>query len=139
MRKIILASHMTMAKGMQETLEFLMPNVSDVTTITAYVENIPVAEDIATVMAEVTADDEVLIFTDLLGGSVNQAFIPYLKRPHIHLITGVNLPLLLTILVSLPDDYVDPLKIKATIQTAREQLVYVNEHLKEQALDDEDE
>ncbi|MFR3685903.1 MAG: PTS sugar transporter subunit IIA [Enterococcus sp.] len=94
MRKIIFASHLNFAKGLEETVRFIMPNTAEIIVINAYTQNVPVEEEIGAVLNDLAAEDEALIFTDLLGGSVNQAFVPYLAHPHIHLITGMNLPVI---------------------------------------------
>ncbi|EOH75281.1 MULTISPECIES: PTS sugar transporter subunit IIA [Enterococcus] len=139
MRKIILASHLNFAKGLEETVKFIMPNTTEIITITAYTENIPVEEEIAEHLADLTTDDEAIIFTDLLGGSVNQAFVPYLSKPHIHVITGMNLPVIMTVLLGLTDDYADQAYFEKAVTEGREQILYVNSYLSEQMLDEEDE
>ncbi|WP_270325532.1 PTS sugar transporter subunit IIA [Enterococcus malodoratus] len=139
MRKIILASHLNFAKGLEETVKFIMLNTTEIITITAYTENIPVEEEIAEHLADLTTDDEAIIFTDLLGGSVNQAFVPYLSKPHIHVITGMNLPVIMTVLLGLTDDYADQAYFEKAVTEGREQILYVNSYLSEQMLDEEDE
>ena len=46
MRKIIFASHHRFADGLKDTFDYIAPNVADVTAISAYVDNVPVAEAI---------------------------------------------------------------------------------------------
>ena len=50
-------------------------------------------EQIEQIFNEISVEDEVVILTDLLAGSVNQKFVPYSSRPHTHLVAGMNLPL----------------------------------------------
>ena len=71
-RKIIIASHNKLAFGMKETLGYITGDVSHVVEISAYLDNTPVDEAIKASLADVSADDEVIILTDLLGGSVGQ-------------------------------------------------------------------
>ncbi|MBX8936857.1 PTS sugar transporter subunit IIA [Enterococcus gilvus] len=139
MRKIIFASHLNFAKGLEETVKFIMPNSAEIVTITAYTQNIPVEEEIAAHLADLTEEDEAIIFTDLLGGSVNQAFVPYLSKSHVHVITGMNLPLIITVLLGLGDEYVEPVFLEKAIQEGQEQIIYVNSYLAAQGPDDEDE
>lgn len=139
MRKIIFASHLNFAKGLEETVKFIMPNTAEIITISAYTRNIPVEEEISSVLNDLTAEDEAIIFTDLLGGSVNQAFVPYLSHPHIHLITGMNLPVIMTVLLGLNDDYIDASYLEKAIIEGQQQMLYVNSYLIEQGLDEEDE
>lgn len=139
MRKIIFASHLSFAKGLEETVKFIMPNTADIITISAYTQNLPVEEEVTNVLNDLSQEDEAIIFTDLLGGSVNQAFVPYLTHPHIHLITGMNLPVILTVLLGLTDEYIDSDFINRAIIEGQEQMLYVNSYLLEQVVDEEDE
>ncbi|MDO4670423.1 MAG: PTS N-acetylglucosamine transporter subunit IIBC [Aerococcus sp.] len=141
MRKIILASHHRLASGMADTLAYIMPTVTNVVAIDAYMDNQPVIDQIAEVLADLTEKDEAIIFTDLLGGSVNQAFVPYASQKNIHLITGMNLPVIMTLLLALDDDPVQPDQIQYAINEGQSQLINVKDFLAKQAeaLDEEDE
>lgn len=139
MRKIIFASHLNFAKGLEETVRFIMPNTAEIIVINAYTQNVPVEEEIGDVLNDLAAEDEALIFTDLLGGSVNQAFVPYLAHPHIHLITGMNLPVIMTVLLGLSDEYIDANFLEKALSEGREQMLYVNTYLLNQESDAEDE
>lgn len=138
-RKIIIASHNKLAFGLKETLGYITGDVSQVVEISAYLDNTPVADEIAAALADVSADDEVLVLTDLLGGSVNQAFFPYLNREHFHVITGMNLPVLLSLALQPTDPYLDAATIHQAIAEAREQLAYVNDVVAAMAIDEDDE
>ncbi|WP_407045628.1 PTS sugar transporter subunit IIA, partial [Enterococcus faecium] len=72
MRKLIIASHSTLAEGFKETLEFLTGIQSRINSLCAYVEG---TEEIDQKIPELLAtSDEVIILTDMAGGSVNQKF-----------------------------------------------------------------
>lgn len=122
MRKIIIASHHRLAQGMADTLNFLSayPNVS---VISAYVDEQNIDDQIQTIMFD-THDEEVFIFTDMLGGSVTQKFVPYMNK-NIHLICGMNLPLVLTFALGHEQAYTKQ-EIQDLIQEAREAMLYVN-------------
>lgn len=122
MRKIIIASHHRLAQGMADTLNFLSayPNVS---VLSAYVDDQNIDDQIQTIMAD-TNGEEVFIFTDMLGGSVTQKFVPYMNEKT-HLICGMNLPLVLTFALGHVEAY-DEQEINHLIQEAREALLYVN-------------
>lgn len=67
------------------------------------------------------------MMTDMLGGSVNQHFCPYMSEKR-HLICGINLPCALS-LVLLPDDL--PLTsqgIRQIVEDSKSHLIYVNEY-----------
>lgn len=122
MRKIIIASHHRLAQGMADTLNFLSayPNVS---VLSAYVDEQNIDDQIQTIMQDIH-EGEVFIFTDMLGGSVTQKFVPYMNT-NIHLICGMNLPLVLTFALGHEEAY-SKQEIQDLIQEAREALLYVN-------------
>lgn len=139
MRKIIFASHDKLATGLKETINYIVPNTFDITEIAAYVNNVPVETEVKHALNDLSEVDEALIFTDLLGGSVNQAFVPYLGQGNIHLITGMNVPLILTLLLSLNEEKVTREQIEKAVKEGQEQLIYVNSYIKEQEIDEDDE
>ncbi|WP_272947202.1 PTS sugar transporter subunit IIA [Sporolactobacillus inulinus] len=83
--------------------------------------------------------DEVVVFTDLLGGSVNQSFAKYTARPHFHVITGINLPIVLTIALKPDDTYLTAEQIRSSLDEAKEQLIYVNDFITNRPEDEDDE
>lgn len=126
MRHYILASHHKLAYGLKDTLVFLT-NMSDkIQDISAYIDNeTSIDEQIKNAFSKIGENDEVIIMTDLVGGSVNQKFYPFMNN-HIHLISGVNLPLALSLLLIPEDTKITKEKIQALIKEAQEQIVYVN-------------
>ncbi|MDF7681992.1 PTS N-acetylglucosamine transporter subunit IIBC [Lactobacillus sp. ESL0679] len=140
MRKIIFASHHKLAEGLRDTFDYITNNVVEVKTINAYISNNPVEEEIVATLKDLDLQkDEVLVFTDMQGGSVNQAFVKYLQYPHFHLIAGVNLPLILELLINLPENYIDSNQITAAIDNAKKQIIYVNDVMNNLQIDEDDE
>lgn len=125
MRRFITASHHYLAYGLKDTLQFLTAR-DDIIDISAYVdEDVELTEQIQKVFSQFGAEDEVVIMTDMLGGSVNQKFVPYISE-RVHLISGINLPCAMS-LVLMPEDM--PLTedmIEDIVAESREQLIYVN-------------
>ena len=79
-------------------------------------------------------EDEVLVMTDMMQGSVNQAFLKYVGE-HVFLVTGINLPCALELVL-----YPSPLSvegIRGVIDRSREQLLLVNDQIVE--IDENDE
>ena len=92
-RVIVIASHHRMADGLKETLNFITGGLTEVVSLSAYVDNRPVEEEIDELMNGFADEDEVVVLTDLTSGSVNQKFFKYRNRPHTHIVSGINLPL----------------------------------------------
>lgn len=124
---------------MKDTVQYILPNVGEITAIAGYIDNSPIEEKINEVMVRDNEDTDILIFTDMLGGSVNQAFIKYINQPNVYLITGMNLPVVLTILLNTLNKRLTDNHIREAIQEAQDQLVYVNDYLKNIVVDEEDE
>lgn len=125
MKKIIIASHHKLADGMKQTLQFISgyPNVFE---ISAYVEDDDINKQIEAVMESISQEDEVFIFTDILGGSVTQQFVKYCNE-HVHVIAGMNLPLLMLVALS-PKDSFNQEDINEMIKEAQDSIIYVNNH-----------
>lgn len=91
MRHVVLASHHRFAQGLADTLEFLGAKC-DFHVICAYVDGQPLEPQIAAVFDRFAPEDEVLVLTDILSGSVNQKFMPYVG-PGVFVVAGVNVVL----------------------------------------------
>ena len=139
MKKIIIASHQYLAQGLKSTLEYIVPNTVEVIDINAYIENISVENQILTSLEQCNEEEQIFVFTDLLGGSVNQGFIEKITKYNIELIAGANLPIIMTIVLSLGEQDLTKDEIREAIEEARDQLVYVNDLLSTQEIDEDDE
>lgn len=139
MKKIIIASHQYLAQGLKSTLEYIVPNTVEVIDINAYIENISVENQILTSLEQCNEEEQIFVFTDLLGGSVNQEFIEKITKYNIELIAGANLPIIMTIVLSLGEQDLTKDEIRVAIEEARNQLVYVNDLLSTQEIDEDDE
>lgn len=139
MKKIIIASHQYLAQGLKSTLEYIVPNTVEVIDINAYIENISVENQILTSLEQCNEEEQIFVFTDLLGGSVNQGFIEKITKYNIELIAGANLPIIMTIVLKLGEQDLTKDEIRVAIEEARDQLVYVNDLLSTQEVDEDDE
>ncbi|MCG0835839.1 PTS family mannose/fructose/sorbose porter component IIA [Lactiplantibacillus plantarum] len=137
-RGFIVASHRTFSAGLVETLRFFAGDDLNVEVVTAYMSNTPVDEDLERAMAKFGEDDEVVILTDLMAGSVNQKATQYLNRPHTHILTGMNLPLAMALIMEPANQYLTTERIEAIVTDAKNQIVYINQ-LNLGDKDDEDE
>lgn len=135
MRKILIATHGIYAEGIKSAAEFILGPQPDITTICAYTGDIALKDQLEEYFGGCTPEDEVLILTDIYGGSVNQACMEYMKRPGTHLITGINLALLLQIM-TLEETACDKATLLKLVEEAKEQISYVNESVKEVVTDD---
>ncbi|WP_130812446.1 PTS sugar transporter subunit IIA [Olsenella sp. Marseille-P4559] len=114
-RHYIIASHAHFAQGIYESVKLLSGERDDVTVINAFVDgNDDVARVAAATVDALPTSDDIVVLTDLLGGSVNNEFTKLMiTRPHVYLVTNMNLPLLLTLFLS--DDAEDTKKMLSNL------------------------
>lgn len=125
MRKILIATHGNLADGIKSSINILSGEKSNIYYLNAYVDDTNIDDAICSFFKNLAPDDEAVIFTDILGGSVNQKFVQYCSIPNVYLISGFNLPIILEVVLNsgkLSKDF-----IRQKIKECREQLIYVNE------------
>ena len=129
-RKFLIVSHGALAGGFRSALELITGASGDVSVLQAYLEeNKPVEEELARLLQGAGAEEEWVVFTDLLGGSITNQVLRAMAelpgRDAIHIVAGVNLPLVIEVVLGDPEAPVDELLSEA-VARARDQLVYVN-------------
>lgn len=98
--KIFLSSHGHFASGIKSSLDILLGNSDKVTVFDAYVDETNLATVLDAFYANVGDDEQVILLSDLYGGSVNQQMALYTNKPNTTLIAGVNLALVLELAVT---------------------------------------
>lgn len=105
MRTILLASHSYLAKGMKDTVEMILGEQDNLDILCAYIEeDFNIQEEINKRLVNKDSDQELIIITDIFGGSVNNEVITAIgkkNQSNIHLISGMNLGLIMGLLTSL--------------------------------------
>lgn len=130
MIEVILASHKSLAKGMKESLEFIAGPFPNVKVMEAYThDKYNIEEEIEKLL---DFDDKAIVITDVLGGSVNSAWMNYVINNkltnRIKVITGMNLALVIEICTSINDnDFFE--KIPDYINSAKEGIIDCNSKL----------
>ena len=99
MLKIFLSSHGRMASGIGMAYNSYVVMDEKITVFDAYVDERNVKDVLEGFYETVSADDEVLLLSDLYGGSVNQVMFTFLNRPNTRLVSGVNLALVLELAI----------------------------------------
>ncbi|HBM6207776.1 TPA: PTS fructose transporter subunit IIA, partial [Enterococcus faecium] len=128
MRKIVIATHSMMAKGLKDTLEFIIGPQKSLLAITAYIDSdYSINQEIEQLFSDLAPDDELIVTVDLLGGSVSNAFSEQIGKDNFYLISGVNLPLLLELCLSGEQD--TKKLIQKAMNSGNEGIVLVNELL----------
>ena len=124
MKQILIATHGKMASGIRYTAELIVGKMAEITTIDAYVTP---EDNVEKKFEEYFAqheNDRIFVFTDLMGGSVNQKLLGYSQKENVTLITGTNLPVLMQVMMA--DDDVTEDEIREFIDDARAELQVVD-------------
>lgn len=117
------------AGGVKSSLDIIIGAMNNVFLIEAYTdENVAVENQIAEVMNQVSESDELVVFTDILGGSVTNQVLQHAMRANVHVVSGFNLPLLIEIMMADADTPAEDV-IADAIDNAKEQMAYVNKLL----------
>ena len=100
MLKVFLASHAHLASGMRSSLLIFMNDCPNLTVYDAYTEGdtSTVQDHLDAFYETVAPEDEVLLLSDIYGGSVNTAMCAYLDRPNTRLVAGINLAFLIEVM-----------------------------------------
>jgi fructoselysine/glucoselysine PTS system EIIA component len=138
MRKFLIASHGTFSSGIKSSLDIIIGQMDNVFVIDAYVDgNKSIEEALKPVLAQVHPEDELVVFSDLMGGSITNQILRYALKENVHVVSGINLPLLIDVLLA---DTSTPIAevIESAISNAKDQVVYVNKLIANKAGNEND-
>ncbi|MGK0552195.1 PTS sugar transporter subunit IIA [Enterococcus faecalis] len=123
MNTIILASHGELSQGMKQTAAMIIGSEEHIYALSAFRdEDEPIAEQVKLILKKQASTENVYILTDILGGSVNNDLMALIQQyPGIHLLTGMNLPLVIGIATqSCP---ISPDSLAAVVEESRQALI----------------
>ena len=127
MKRFILATHAYMSKGIKSSLDLILGNQVDLSIYCVYVDDQPNIGPVVEKEIEEHKDDEFIIMTDLFGGSVNNELLTLTDRGNIHLVAGVNLVLVLSLLLNIPNCEDVSSEIRHCVEEAKSGIVYCND------------
>ena len=107
-KKLLIATHSVFADGIKNAMELVTGEQNSVSTLCAYTNDMTEVETPIKEIIDALCDDE-----------------EYLSKSNIHLIAGVNLPLLFELIMNLESENTVQM-IENAIQNAKEQLQYCN-------------
>ena len=137
MIKILIVAHGRFASGIKSSLNVLLGNSDNVVAIDAYVDDFDVVKDVQKYFELANGDDQIIMMTDLYGGSVNQLLYQYIKRPNTILLSGINLPLVLEIAFDKIND-LSLERVECLIEESRKALLVVKDREISSVISDED-
>lgn len=137
MLKILIASHGNYADGVKSATNIIIGNKENVHYLNAYVSEVSVKDQLENFFKEVHEDDEVIILTDIYGGSVNQNVFPYVKKENVYIISGFNLATVLEILLLNPEEKVSLDNLRNIVEESKKQILFLNDYVAEQEKEDD--
>jgi fructoselysine/glucoselysine PTS system EIIA component len=126
MRKFLIAAHGSFSSGIKSSLDIIIGKMENVFIIDAYVDgNKSIEDEFNAILTNIKTEDEIVVFSDLMGGSITNQILRHGLRENVHVVSGMNLPLLIDIMLA---DAETPIAtvIENAVSVAREQVVYVN-------------
>lgn len=133
--KVLIISHGDMARGMYSTLTNFFGATNLYWACVSLEKGTIGLIDTLNQYLEEWKDEQVVICSDLKGGSANQSAVNYITRPETYLISGMNLSLLLQLSMC---QEVTKDSLNEMIQLAKEDMVLVNDCMVT-AFDEDDE
>jgi len=110
----------------------IIGQVENVFVIDAYVDgNKSIEDELHAILKNVMPEDELIVFSDVMGGSVTNQVLRFALQENVHVVSGMNLPLLIDIILADADTPAAEV-IENAITLAREQVVYVNTLIKKE-------
>lgn len=119
MLKVFLSSHGKFASGIKSSVDILFGKSPNLTVFDAYVDQKSLDDELDKFYLSVKKEDEILLLSDMYGGSVNQIMFKYINKPHTALVTGVNLPFVIEVLMT---ENMSSEKLNQIIDQSRENL-----------------
>lgn len=131
MRQFLLASHGRFAEGIYDSLCMVMGKQHNVSTICAYIDpNVDLKQQIKVTLEHYTEEEEVIVITDIFGGSINNEFMNVSKDFNIHLISGLNLPLLIELISTQANEDSTEQWLEQAIALSNDTIHYCNNRMK---------
>lgn len=131
MKKILIGTHGAFASGIKSSIQILFGQSEQIEVIDGYLDDSRIEDRIDAYFAKVDSSDQVIMMSDLVGGSVNQIMFRYLGRENTMLISGINLALVLEIAADRSE--MSKERIQAIIEEARKAMILVEDEDLEEA------
>lgn len=131
MVQFFLSSHGHLASGLKSSIGVLLGGCDRLTVFDAYVDEGSLEDALNSFYREVGRDDQVILLSDMYGGSVNSIMYTFLNRPNTTLIAGVNLALVIGLVIQ--DRELTREEIEDVVRQSREAIQIVGAGQREQS------
>jgi len=127
-RQILLIGHGKIASGVLSSVELIFGKSKNLYSIDTYTDSNFNLVNTVQNLIEKNKDNDLIIVTDLFGGSVNNEFLKYVGNENLYIVTGMNLALVLELVSKLnmsENESVDEI-IKHAIASTKNSIQYCN-------------
>lgn len=136
-REIILASHGKFASGILDSLELIYGKNHSITVLDCYTdENFDLAETVSQLFMRYK-DKEIIVLTDLFGGSVNNEFLQYINQDHVYLVCRLLLEKKIELVSQLDAEVETTVLIQQVLTDSKKMIQFCNERLHQKIEEDE--
>lgn len=126
--KYIIATHGHLADGYASAIRVLSGN-HEIYTLNAYVDDqFDVSSALKSLLDQFDKEEKIIVFTDVIGGSVTQVVSKLIDDYDLICITGINLGLVMECIFA--GDTLTDQRIDEIIEEARRQILCVNKIIK---------
>lgn len=136
-RKLVLASHGKLASGIKSSLELICGGNTDIETLDCYLSEEFDLEKAVNELITRYGDHELVVVTDLLGGSVNNEFLAHIQRKNFYLVAGMNLPFLIELTMQLQIAESLSLLIETSLTAAKQTIQFCNQLISTEVAEEE--
>jgi mannose/fructose-specific phosphotransferase system component IIA len=138
MRHFLTASHGPLAGAILKSAAFIGDVIAGVSVIEVMMEDSgdTIRERVESVFSAYGEEDEIIAMTDVFGGNVTNILTEYIGRRRLHLITGMNLAMILEALLSDPSMDTETL-VDRLCRSGREGVKHVNYLMEEKGEEEE--
>ena len=130
---ILIVGHLTLAKDLITTTRFLIGDLFGIKvrglSINPKARGNKLCKMVTDAIKEVDEGEGVLILTDLLGGTPTNICIPYIEKGKVELITGVNLPMVISSITNLEGKTLSELS-ESVRNSGKESICIINKQIK---------
>lgn len=138
-KQIVLIGHGKIGSGVLSSVEIIYGKLDNVSSVDTYVDsNFNLPETVHEIV-EKNSDKDLIVVTDLFGGSVNNEFLKYISQDNFYLITGMNLSLVIELVSQLNisnNKSVDEM-IRHAISSTQNSIQYLDEESLNKSNDDD--
>lgn len=136
-RKLVLATHGNFASGILNSLEMICGKNDEIAVINAYTTNDYNLSEEVKILMEKNKENELIVVTDIFGGSVNNEFLNYIHTPNFYLISGMNLPLLIELITHFQLAESIPEMINQALLDSTRMIQFCNETIQKETEEEE--